>query len=90
MSQVKHSGYESNQKTHQHSEEAKIETEFGLSWKDFEMDAKLSAVGTAVSEGAAKLEAFMEKILELTKVVAVMIVACVFMQVVGALIKSKL
>lgn len=90
MSQTEQTAYDSGETAHQHSKDAQLEAKFGLSWREFEMDAKLSAVGTAVSEGAEKLEAFMQKVLELTKAVAAAAVSLFVIAVIRLIVKSKL
>lgn len=58
MSQAHHSGNESEETYHQHSETARLDTEFDISLTDLELKAKQNAVGTAASEGAKKLASF--------------------------------
>lgn len=90
MSQAQHSEYESGETYHQHSENARFEVEFGLSWRDLELGAKLNTVGTAVREGAEKIDAFMRKVLQLTKVFAVTAVTLLAITVVKLVVKSKI
>ena len=90
MSQADQTAYKSGDEIHQHGENAQFEAKFGLSWRDLEMDAKLNTVGTAVSEGSEKLETFMQKLVELTKVIVVAVVAIFCVTVAKVLIKSKL
>jgi hypothetical protein len=90
MSQAQHSGYESGETYHQHSENAQFEAEIDLSWRDLEIGANLKTVGTAVREGAEKLEAFMQKVLELTKVLAGAAVAVAALITVKVLAELKL
>lgn len=77
MSQAQQSENSPVQENHKHSENAKLEANFGLSWRDLEIGACFSAVGTAVRVGGKKLELFMSKVLQLTLVIAVCAVSLV-------------
>lgn len=89
MSQTQHSEHESVEAYRQHSENAHLESTFGISWRNLEADAKIEAAGTAVHEGAQKIEAFFETVLEATKVLAVVAVAVLIAWVGKAYIKAK-
>lgn len=89
MSQSKHGAYESEETVHQHGENAQFEAKLGLSWRDLEMDAKLNTVGTAVSEGAKKFEAFMKTVLKLATVIAGTVVAILIALVAKSIIETN-
>ena len=87
MSETHHSGNDSEEPYHQYGETAQLNTEFNFSLTDLEMKAKLNAIGAAASEGAKRLESFMQTVLYALTIFFFAVVALGVMSVYKSLIE---
>lgn len=74
---------------HQHSEEAQLNFGVSLSWGDYQLETKLEAVGTAVREGAQKVNIMLRRFVHLAIVFCATVVCVVAANVIKPIIRSK-